>query len=102
MLTHWEKFSSGSTNAIIRRTKPPHVRQTNLRDKSPPPATYTNVRNFGNFSRLREKRRRQLKIGFYFFTYEWSRRRLSLIKMINGVEEVLILLFAAFRYEYLF
>ena len=98
MLTHWEKFSSGSTNAIIRRTKPPQ----NLRDKSPPPATYTNVRNFGNFSRLREKRRRQLKIGFYFFTYEWSRRRLSLIKMINGVEEVLILLFTAFRYEYLF
>ena len=40
--------------------------------------------------------------GFYFFTYEWSRRRLSLIKMINGVEEVLILLFTAFRYEYLF
>ena len=35
-------------------------------------------------------------------TYEWSRRRLSLIKMINGVEEVLILLFTAFRYEYLF
>ena len=98
MLTHWEKFSSGSTNAIIRRTKPPQ----NLRDKSPPPATYTNVRNFGNFSRLREKRRRQLKIGFYFFTYEWSRRRLSLIKMINGVEEVLILLFTAFGYEYLF
>ena len=28
------------------------------------------------------------KIGFYFFTYEWSRRRLSLIKMIHGVEEV--------------
>ena len=42
------------------------------------------------------------KIGFYFFTYEWSRRRLSLIKMINGVKEALILLFPAFRYEYLF
>ena len=28
--------------------------------------------------------------------------RLSLIKMINGVEEALILLFAAFGYEYLF
>ena len=39
---------------------------------------------------------------FYFFTYEWSRRRLSLIKMINGVEEVLILLFTAFGYENLF
>ena len=43
-----------------------------------------------------------IKIGFYFFTYECCRRRLSLIKMINGVEEALILLFAAFRYEYLF
>ena len=32
------------------------------------------------------------KIGFYFFTYEWSRRRLSLIKMTNGVEEVFVLL----------
>ena len=42
------------------------------------------------------------KIGFYFFTYEWSRRRLPLIKMINGIEEVLMLLFTAFRYEYLF
>jgi hypothetical protein len=36
------------------------------------------------------------------FQYEWSRRRLSLIKMINGVEEVLIVLFTAFGYEYLF
>ena len=64
---------------------------------------FSNVRNFGNFSRLLEKkRRRTIKIGFYFFTYEWSRRRLSLIKMINGVEEVLIPLFTAFGYEYLF
>ena len=43
-----------------------------------------------------------IKIGFYFLTYEWSRRRLSLIKMINGAEVALILLFTAFRYEYLF
>ena len=42
------------------------------------------------------------KIGFYFFTYEWGRRRLLLIKMINGVDEVLMLLFTAFGYEYLF
>ena len=42
------------------------------------------------------------KNRFYFFTYEWSRRRLSLIKMIHGAEEVLMLLFTAFRYEYLF
>ena len=69
----------------------------------PPPAIYTKVRNFGNFSRLLEKkRRRRSKIGFYFLTYVWSRRRLSLIKMIHGVKEVLILLFTAFRYEYLF
>ena len=76
-----------------------------LRESSfPNSANYTKVRNFGNFSRLLEKkrRRRTIKIGFYFFIYEWSRRRLSLIKMINGVEEVLILLFTAFRYEYLF
>ena len=62
---------------------------------------FSKVRNFGNFSRLLEKNDDE-KIGFYFFTYEWSRRRLSLIKMINGVEEALILLFTAFRYEYLF
>ena len=42
------------------------------------------------------------KIGFYFFTYECCRRRLPLVKMVNGVEEVLILLFVAFEYEYLF
>ena len=71
--------------------------------RMPPPQNYTKVRNFGNFSRLLEKkRRRRLKIGFYFFTYEWSRRRLSLNKMINGIEEVLMLLFTAFRYGYLF
>ena len=39
----------------------------------------------------------EIIIGFYFFTYECCRRRLPLIKMINGVEEVLILLFTAFR-----
>ena len=39
---------------------------------------------------------------FYFFTYEWSRRRLSLIKVINRAEEVFVLLFVAFDYEYLF
>ena len=50
--------------------------------------------------RLLEKRR--YKIDFYCFTYECCRRRFPLIKMINGVEEVLILLFTAFGYEYLF
>ena len=44
----------------------------------------------------------KIKIGFYFFTYECCRRRLSLIKMIDGVDKALILLFTAFRYECLF
>ena len=43
-----------------------------------------------------------IKIGFYFLTYEWSRRRLSLIKVIHGEEEVLMFLFTTFKYEYLF
>jgi hypothetical protein len=55
-----------------------------------------------SFGSMRTGKTTTKKIGFYFFTYEWSRRRLSLIKMIHGVEEVLILLFTAFRYEYLF
>jgi len=67
----------------------------------PPPATYTKVRNFGNLRDYWKKTTTE-KIGFYFFTYEWSRRRLSLIKMINGVEEASIPLFTAFEYEYLF
>ena len=87
------------TNSRAERTPPTLANFQNR----PYPATYTKVRNFGNFSRLLEKkRRRRSKIGFYFLTYVWSRRRLSSIKMINGVEEVLILLFAAFGYEYLF
>ena len=49
-----------------------------------------------------KKRRRRSKIGFYFFTYEWSRRRFSLIKTVHEQEEVLVLLFTAFGYEYLF
>jgi len=48
------------------------------------------------------KKKRRLKPVFYFFTYECYRRRLSLIKIINGVDEVLILLFTAFGYENLF
>ena len=39
---------------------------------------------------------------YFFFTYERCRRRLSSIKMINGAEELLILLSTAFGYEYLF
>ena len=37
-------------------------------DESPPPATYTNVRNFGNFSRLREKRRRKKSVSISLLT----------------------------------
>jgi hypothetical protein len=35
---------------------------------SPPPATYTKVRNFGNFSRLREKRRRKKSVSISLLT----------------------------------
>ena len=69
------------------------------RSPQPPPQTSATFRElFATFG----KTTTTIKIGFYFFTYEWSRRRLPLIKMINGVEEVLILLLTAFRYEYLF
>jgi len=69
------------------------------RSPQPPPQTSATFRElFATFG----KTTTTIKIGFYFFTYEWSRRRLPLIKMINGVEEALILLFTAFRYEYLF
>ena len=89
-----------ATTRTLAQNEHPQLSQTSA--TAPPPANYTKVRNFRNFPRLlKKKRRRRLKIGFYFFTYEWSRRRLSLIKMINGVEEVLILLFVAFEYEYL-
>ena len=69
------------------------------RSPQPPPQTSATFRElFATFG----KTTTTIKIGFYFFTYEWSRRRLPLIKMINGVEEALILLFTAFGYEYLF
>jgi len=69
------------------------------RSPQPPPQTSATFRElFATFG----KTTTTIKIGFYFFTYEWSRRRLPLIKMINGVEEALILLFTAFRYAYLF
>ena len=87
------------TNSRAERTPPTLANFQNR----PYPATYTKVRNFGNFSRLLEKkRRRRSKIGFYFLTYECCWRQLSLIKMIHGVEKVLMLLCTAFGYEYLF
>ena len=66
------------------------------------PHPQTTLRSVTSGTSATSRKTTTKKIGFYFFTYEWSRRRLSLIKMINGVEEALILLFAAFRYEYLF
>ena len=70
-------------------------------EASPHPQLILRSATSGTFREFWQKRRRK-KIGFYFLTYEWSRRRLSLIKMINGAEVALILLFTAFRYEYLF
>jgi hypothetical protein len=53
-------------------------------------------------TRATSREKRRPKITFYFFTYELSRRRLSLMKMINEVDEVFTLLCIAFGYEYLF
>ena len=70
----------------------------------PPPSTSAYYRNvlfdFGKNRRLLEKWRS--KIGFYFFTYEWSRRRLPSIKTNNEGEEVFALLFSALDDDYLF
>merc|ERR1711965_1006942 len=81
----------------------PFPKLTILRDKRPPhPQLILRSATSGTFRDFWKKTTTTKKIGFYFFTYEWSRRRLSLITMIHGVEEVLILLFTAFGYEYLF
>ena len=65
----------------------------------PPRTIETSVTSEGNatFGKTTTK-----KIGFYFFTYECCRRRLLLIKRDNAGEEVSILLFSAFGYEYLY
>ena len=57
------------TTSLTPRTRFLHELNELKRQTNPPPANYTKVRNFGNFSRLLEKRRRS-KFGFYFFTYE--------------------------------
>ena len=76
---------------------------TNLRDKrTQPPQTILRSATSGTIRDYWKKTTTTIKIGFYFFTYECCRRRLPLIKMIHGVEEVVVLLFTAFRYEYLF
>ena len=49
------------TNSRAERTPPTLA---NFRNQHPPPATYTKVRNFGNFSRLLEKRRQKNRFLF--------------------------------------
>ena len=95
-LTPRTRFLHELDELTRRTTLPPHL-QTILRS-----ATSGTFRDFWKNEQRIKIGRRTIKIGFYFFTYECCRRRLSLIKMIHGVEEVLILLFTAFRYEYLF
>ena len=88
--------------SLTPRTYPLHEVNELTRQTIPPtPQTILTSATSGTFRDFWKKTTTK-KIGFYFFTYEWSRRRLSLIKMINGVEEALILLFAAFKYENLF
>ena len=82
---------SRSTNTPNSRklSQPPQLPQTILRS-----ATSGTFRDFWKND--------DKKIGFYFLTYEWSRRRLSLIKTNNEGEEVFALPFSALDYEYLF
>ena len=49
----------------VNRTNPPSALP---QLSQPPPATYTKVRNFGNFSRLREKRRRKKSVSISLLT----------------------------------
>ena len=85
-------------HGLSRRTNTPNSRKL----PQPPTHPQTILRSVTSGTYATSGKTTTKKIGFYFFTYEWSRRRLSLIKMINGVEEALVLLFTAFRYEYLF
>ena len=81
----------------------PRDRQSHLSlpQRTPNSANYRNFCNFGKNNELCGKN--AIENGsFFFFTYERCRRRLSSIKMINGAEELLILLSTAFGYEYLF
>ena len=66
----------------------------------PTPVTLVTSVTSGKITNFVEKN--AIENVYFFFTYERCRRRLSSIKMINGAEELLILLSTAFGYEYLF
>ena len=66
----------------------------------PPPETLVTSVTSGKTTNFVEKN--AIENVYFFFTYERCRRRLPLIKMINGGEEVFVLLFSALEYEYLF
>ena len=95
-LTPRTRFLHELDELTRRTTLPPHL-QTILRS-----ATSGTFRDFWKNEQRIKIGRRTIKIGFYFFTYECCRRRVPLIKTIHGVEEVLILLYTAFGYEYFF
>ena len=65
--------------------------------------THENSRNFTvKIDDVFWKNHLRIKNGFLSSTYEVYRRRLPLIKIVNEGVKVLILLFVAFDYEYLF
>ena len=66
----------------------------------PTPVTLVTSVTSGKITNFVEKN--AIENVYFFFTHERCRRRLPLIKMINGGEEVFVLLFSALEYEYLF
>ena len=66
----------------------------------PTPVTLVTSVTSGKITNFVEKN--TIENVYFFFTHERCRRRLPLIKMINGGEEVFVLLFSALEYEYLF
>ena len=75
-------------NSCINQTHPPT------------PVTLVTSVTSGKITNFVEKN--AIENVYFFFTYARCRRRLPSIKMINGAEELLILLSTAFGYEYLF
>ena len=90
------------------RIEPPLARclcttSINIPQSPPTSASYRNVRDFGKLPNdFWKNDDATTKSGFYFFTYECSWRQFPSVEIINGMEEVLILLFTAFGCEYLF
>ena len=56
------------TTSLTPRTRFLHELNELKRQTNPPPANYTKVRNFGNFSRLLEKRRRKKSVSISLLT----------------------------------